>query len=135
MLVALWLCASGSLCAQAFTTVFSFDGGTGIGRTPAFLSLQPSSGTAQVSGTMDPPKESTKLLSKFPAPGMNLPVCVVRRRTAREKCLEESLRQCIRPFRGELLLLAMMRYAACLSLETPRPCKGPFGKQVSGTPF
>src|ERR1700722_16574697 len=40
---------------------------------PAFLSLQPPSGTAQVSGTMDPPKEGTKLLSKFPAPGMNLP--------------------------------------------------------------
>ena len=40
---------------------------------PAFLSLQRPSGTAQVSGTMDPPKEGTKLLSKFPAPGMNLP--------------------------------------------------------------
>jgi len=26
---------------------------------------------------------------------------------------EESLRQCIRPFCGELFLLAMMRYAAC----------------------
>ena len=40
--------------------------------------------------------------------------CMVRRRTAREKCLEEeSLRQCIRPFCGELFLLAMMRYAAC----------------------
>jgi hypothetical protein len=40
---------------------------------PAFLSLQRPSGTAQVSGTMDPPKEGTKLLSKFPAPGMNIP--------------------------------------------------------------
>jgi hypothetical protein len=40
--------------------------------------------------------------------------CMVRRPTAREKCLEEeSLRQCIRPFCGELFLLAMMRYAAC----------------------
>ena len=46
--------------------------------------------------------------------GLNLPRCMVRRRTAREKCLEEeSLRQCIRPFCGELFLLAMMRYAAC----------------------
>ena len=51
---------------------------------------------------------------KFAVPGMNLPECMVRRRTAREKCLEEeSLRQCIRPFCGELFLLAMMRYAAC----------------------
>ena len=33
------------------------------------------------------------------------------------------------------VLLAMMRYAACLSLETPRPCEGPIGKQVSGTPL
>jgi hypothetical protein len=32
---------------------------------PAFLSLQRPSGTAQVSGTMDPPKEGTKLLSNF----------------------------------------------------------------------
>jgi hypothetical protein len=29
----------------------------------------------------------------------------------------------------------MMRYAACLSIETPRPCEGPIGKQVSGTPL
>ena len=32
---------------------------------PAFLSLQRPSGTAQVSGTMDPPKEGTKLFRKF----------------------------------------------------------------------
>jgi hypothetical protein len=31
---------------------------------PAFLSLQRASGTAQVSGTMDPPKEGNKLCSK-----------------------------------------------------------------------
>jgi hypothetical protein len=35
----------------------------------------------------------------------------------------------------EMSLLAMMRYAAYLSFEIPRPCKGHFGKQVSGTPF
>jgi hypothetical protein len=34
-----------------------------------------------------------------------------------------------------LSLLAMMRYAAYLSFETPRPYQGQFGKQVSGTPF
>jgi len=33
---------------------------------PAFLSLQRPSGTAQVSGTMDPPKEGTKLCGNFP---------------------------------------------------------------------
>ena len=33
------------------------------------------------------------------------------------------------------VLLASMRYAACLSLETPRPLEGLIGKQVSGTPF
>jgi hypothetical protein len=35
----------------------------------------------------------------------------------------------------EMCLLAMMRYAAYLSFETRRPCKGHFGKQASGTPF
>jgi hypothetical protein len=40
---------------------------------PAFLSLKRPSGTAQVSGTMDPPKEGTKLLSKFAVPESNLP--------------------------------------------------------------
>ena len=33
---------------------------------PAFLSLQRPSGTAQVSGTMDPPKEGTKLFGNLP---------------------------------------------------------------------
>jgi hypothetical protein len=33
------------------------------------------------------------------------------------------------------VLLASMRYAACLSLETPRPLEGLIGKQVLGTPF
>ena len=33
--------------------------------SPAFLSLQRPSGTAQVSGTMDPLKEGTKLCGKF----------------------------------------------------------------------
>lgn len=32
---------------------------------PAILSLQRPSGTAQVSGTMDPPKEGNKLSGKF----------------------------------------------------------------------
>jgi hypothetical protein len=32
-------------------------------------------------------------------------------------------------------LLAMMRYAAYLSFETPRPFEGQIGKQVSGTPL
>jgi hypothetical protein len=35
----------------------------------------------------------------------------------------------------EMCLLAMMRYAAYLSFETPRLCKSHFGKQVSGAPF
>jgi hypothetical protein len=35
----------------------------------------------------------------------------------------------------EMFLLAMMRYAAYLSFEIPRPCKGQFGKQASGAPF
>ena len=35
----------------------------------------------------------------------------------------------------ESVLLAMMRYAAYLSFETPRPCKSHLSKQVSGTPF
>jgi len=35
----------------------------------------------------------------------------------------------------EMILLAMMRYAASLSYEIPRPYKGHSRKQVSGTPF
>jgi len=35
----------------------------------------------------------------------------------------------------EMSLLAMMRYAAYLSFETPRPCQGHLSKQVSGAPF
>ena len=35
----------------------------------------------------------------------------------------------------EMSLLAMMRYAAYLPFETPRLCKGQFGKQASGAPF
>jgi hypothetical protein len=35
----------------------------------------------------------------------------------------------------EMSLLAMMRYAAYLSFETPRPCKGHLSKQASGAPF
>jgi hypothetical protein len=38
-------------------------------------------------------------------------------------------------FLWRFVLLAMMRYAACLSYETPRPPEGPIGKQVSGTPL
>jgi hypothetical protein len=61
---------------------------------------------------------------------------MVRRATAREKLwMKESLRQCIRPVGGEFVLLAMMRYAAYLSFETPRLFKGQYGKQVSGAPF
>ena len=44
--------------------------------------------------------------------------------TASEKSLvEEGLRWCIRPVCGEFVLLAMMRYAACLSFKTPRLCQ------------
>jgi hypothetical protein len=63
----------------AATEIRLLNGHNGTRRTaimavePAFLSLQRPSGTAQVSGTMDPPKEGPKLLSKFAAPGMNLP--------------------------------------------------------------
>jgi hypothetical protein len=65
----------------------------------------------------------------------NLPQCMVRRLTAREKLVdEESLRQCISLF-VEMCLLAMMRYAAYLSFKTPRLCKSHFSNQVSGTPF
>src|SRR5271156_1908606 len=52
----------------AATEIRLLDGHNGTRRTaimavePAFLSLQRPSGTAQVSGTMDPPKEGTKLL-------------------------------------------------------------------------
>jgi len=35
----------------------------------------------------------------------------------------------------EMSLLAMVRYAAYLSFETPRPCKGHLSKQASGAPF
>ena len=35
----------------------------------------------------------------------------------------------------EMSLLAMMRYAAYLSFETPRPCKGHLSKQASAAPF
>jgi hypothetical protein len=35
----------------------------------------------------------------------------------------------------EVSLLAMMRYAAYLSFETPRPCQGHLSKQASGAPF
>jgi hypothetical protein len=35
----------------------------------------------------------------------------------------------------EMCLLAMMRYAAYLSLKTPRPCEGHLSKQASGMPF
>jgi hypothetical protein len=35
----------------------------------------------------------------------------------------------------ESFLLALMRYAAYLSLENARPRMGHFGKQVSGAPF
>jgi hypothetical protein len=73
-----------------------------------------------------------KFVSLFRA--MNLPKCMVRRPTAREKLMdEESLRQC--SLLVEMVLLATMRYAAYLSFKTPRPCKGHFGKQASGAPF
>jgi hypothetical protein len=40
----------------------------------AFLSLQLPSGTAQVSGTMDPPREGNKLLTKFAKPVLHRPL-------------------------------------------------------------
>jgi hypothetical protein len=65
-----------------------------------------------------------------------LPVCMVRRPTAREKLVDEEKSASMYPaFRWRVVLLALMRYAACLSLETPRPFEGLIGKQVSGTPF
>jgi hypothetical protein len=40
-----------------------------------------------------------RLIGKFAS---KLPICMVRRLTAREKCLDEdSLRQCIRPVCGD----------------------------------
>jgi hypothetical protein len=70
-----------------------------------------------------------------PSGQVNLLKCMVRRLTAREKLVdEESLRQCIRPVVWRCLL-AMMRYAASLSFETPRPCQGHLSKQASGAPF
>jgi|SRR5271155_1187318 len=59
----------------AATEIRLFDGHNGTRRTaimavePAFLSLKRPSGTAQVSGTMDPPKEGTKLFGKLPDRG------------------------------------------------------------------
>jgi len=49
--------------------------------------------------------------------------------------MKESLRQCIRPVGGGFFLLAMMRYAACLSFKMPRLCESHLRNQVSGTPF
>jgi hypothetical protein len=49
--------------------------------------------------------------------------------------MKESLRQCIRPVCGEVILLAMMRYAAYLSYKTPRLFESHLRNQVSGTPF
>src|ERR1017187_5619852 len=61
--------------------------------------------------------------------------CMVRRVNAREKFrMNESLRQCIRPLGGKVLL-ALMRYAAYLSLENVRPRRGHLSNQVSGKPF
>jgi hypothetical protein len=61
---------------------------------------------------------------------------MVRRATAREKFwMKESLRQCIRPVCGEVVLLAMMRYAAYLSYKIPRLLESHLRNQVSGTPF
>ena len=107
---------------------------------PAFLSLQRPSGTAQVSGTADPPKEGTKLLSNFAFGAsrgrVNLPQCMVRRLTAREKLVEGRKSASMYPACFvEMSLLAMMRYAAYLSFETPRPGKGHLSKQASGAPF
>jgi len=62
--------------------------------------------------------------------------CMVRRLTAREKLVDEEKSASMYPACCvERCLLAMMRYAAYLSFEIPRLYKGPFGKQVSGTPF
>src|SRR5271170_6363992 len=65
----------------AATEIRLLDGHNGTRRTaimavePAFLSLQRPSGTAQVSGTMDPPKEGTKLLGDLPGGASALADC------------------------------------------------------------
>ena len=60
---------------------------------------------------------------------------MVRRLTAREKLVEEEVCVNVSGLFVEVSLLAMMRYAAYLSFETPRPCKGHLSKQASGAPF
>src|SRR6266851_1254785 len=58
---------------------------------------------------------------------LNLVKCMVRRLTAREKLVNEGMSASMYPACFvEMSLLAMMRYAAYLSFETPRPCEGPF---------
>ena len=63
------------------------------------------------------------------------PICMVRRLTAREKCGERKSASMYPACWWRFVLLALMRYAACLSFETPRLCKSHMGKQVSGTPL
>ena len=66
----------------------------------------------------------------------NLVKCMVRRLTAREKLVEGRKSASMYPACFvEMSLLAMMRYAAYLSFETPRPGKGHLSKQASGAPF
>jgi hypothetical protein len=68
--------------------------------------------------------------------GLNLVKCMVRRLTAREKLVDEGKSASMYPACCvESFLLAMMRYAAYLSFETPRPCKGHLSKQASGASF
>jgi len=65
----------------------------------------------------------------------NLPKSMVRRPTAREKLMVKKVCVNVSGLFVEMCLLAMMRYAAHLSFETPQPCKGQSGKQASGAPF
>lgn len=66
----------------------------------------------------------SRVLSKFAAARsglVNFPKCMVRRLNAREKFSERKSASMYPAFGWRFVLLALMRYAACLSLETPRP--------------
>jgi hypothetical protein len=60
----------------------------------------------------------------------NLQKCMVRRPTAREKLMVKKACVNVSGLFVEMCHLAMMRYAAYLSFETPRPCKGQFGNKL-----
>jgi hypothetical protein len=60
---------------------------------------------------------------------------MVRRLTAREKLRVKKVCVNVSGLFVEMCLLAKMRYAAYLSFEKPRPCKGHLSNQASGAPF